>query len=167
MKKLMIVAATVLSGFIANASYLYWQVSPDAGSNWTSASVHYGTTAGTSQGTLDLYYDSTTTIGTSINATAAQGGAFASLAIDNASSMSYWVELVGSDPTSWSGSQYALTYSELTSGNFLVDSLNFAAQSEIAKMSAWTGGTQNAPEPTSGLLTLIGMALLGLRRKRA
>ena len=39
-----------------------------------------------------------------------------------------------------------------------------------ASANAWTGGifTPTAvPEPTSGLLLLIGAAMMGLRRKRA
>jgi len=32
---------------------------------------------------------------------------------------------------------------------------------------SWTGGPSNTPEPTSGLLLLIGMAGLALKRKRA
>ena len=39
-----------------------------------------------------------------------------------------------------------------------------------ASAKAWTGGTFTptaVPEPTSGLLLLIGAAMMGLRRKRA
>ena len=39
-----------------------------------------------------------------------------------------------------------------------------------ASANAWTGGTFTptaVPEPTSGVLLLIGAAMMGLRRKRA
>ena len=39
-----------------------------------------------------------------------------------------------------------------------------------ASAKAWTGGTFTptaVPEPTSGVLLLIGAAMMGLRRKRA
>lgn len=50
------------------------------------------------------------------------------------------------------------TYDQLTG---YIDS-----QVGIQTQLAWTGGAYAAPEPTSGLLTLIGLALLGLKRKK-
>lgn len=51
---------------------------------------------------------------------------------------------------------------------------NYIAASEFsagfADKNAWTGGKYTStavPEPTSGLLLLIGAAMMGLRRKRA
>lgn len=39
-------------------------------------------------------------------------------------------------------------------------------QLELPGDTPWTPGAFSAPEPTSGLLTLIGLALFGLRRKK-
>lgn len=61
--------------------------------------------------------------------------------------------------------------SEIANGSSLRD---FIAASEFsasfADKNAWTGGTFTptaVPEPTSGVLLLIGAAMMGLRRKRA
>ena len=61
--------------------------------------------------------------------------------------------------------------SEIANGSSLRD---FIAASEFSASfegkNAWTGGTFTptaVPEPTSGLLLLIGAAMMGLRRKRA
>lgn len=39
-------------------------------------------------------------------------------------------------------------------------------QLDLPDATRWTPGAFSAPEPTSGLLTLIGLALLGLKRKK-
>ena len=50
-------------------------------------------------------------------------------------------------------------------------SVVFNANSTMAVTATWNGGTQfgvfNVPEPTSGLMLLLGMAGLALRRRRA
>lgn len=50
----------------------------------------------------------------------------------------------------------------------LSSSIGISGKTEPGELTAWTGGSFKAvPEPTSGLMLLLGTALLALRRKRA
>lgn len=61
-------------------------------------------------------------------------------------------------------SKTPLTYSEAVTQGYVYR----GAELSVSSMQIWTGGTYTAaPEPTSGLLVLIGVGLLGLKRKRA
>lgn len=62
-----------------------------------------------------------------------------------------WLILAASD---------AATYNELYEAGFITATMDIQGSTE------WTGGTYSVPEPSSGLLILIGGALLALRRRR-
>ena len=81
---------------------------------------------------------------------------------------SYYIEIISKEP----GLPYEQvakstmkTYTELVTAN---PNVIYTSELDVPKLAAWTGGTYTAaPEPTSGLLVLIGVGLLGLKRKRA
>ena len=157
MKKLVLLFAVAASCIAANASYLYWQVDANdfISSGQTGTANLYAMTSGT--GTLIDSY--TGTFGMP-SVQVADLGSYTE-------GYSYYVELVSDSVvvSSSIGDISNNSYSALvTAGSIGTDSSWVAT---VAKQQAWKGGTQAVPEPTSGLLTLIGMALLGLRRKRA
>lgn len=160
MKKLVLLFAVAASCIAANASYLYWQVDANdfISSGQTGTANLYATLTSNGEGKylLDSY---TGTFGMPTVQVADLGS--------YTTGYSYFVELVNSSSQVVSTSVGDIannTYSSLLGTSIGTDSSWVAT---VAKQQAWKGGTQAVPEPTSGLLTLIGMALLGLRRKRA
>ncbi len=152
MKKILF-ALTVMGALVANADYLYWMVGSDATLDgkdmptWTSAAF-FADTISTALSTatyedLDLY-----------------GYAIASGADGFSTAASYYIELYNSQGTaigkSWfTGAQMA---QYITGSSSIIP----------PGTSVLTGTTfiSGAPEPTSGLLFLVGGMLLGLKRKR-
>lgn len=156
MKKVVLMIAFVLGGFMAaNASYLYWQVDASTHDNSPNVSTLYAYTGsqyyalGMSEG-LSGSFNTDTWTGDSITW--------------SSNDTKYFVELANYDTTTYTAtSNYGpLNYSDISATVQLT---------ELGKIAtAWGAAQYTAgavPEPTSGLLTLIGMALLGLRRKRA
>ncbi len=90
------------------------------------------------------------------------GGTFnvADGATGNAKTYSYYAVVVSSD-------QKNFMISSTTAGKVLEGSTNFSATFSMASLP-WqsVGGGGDVPEPTSGLLLLVGGALLALRRKQ-
>lgn len=76
-------------------------------------------------------------------------------AIETYSDSNFFVELYNADSD-------MVAYSNLYSASDLAD---FIAGSDSQHRYVWTP-TMNVPEPTSGVLCLLGAALLALRRKR-
>lgn len=176
MKKLILGVLITLSAVCANAAYLYWQVTEadvagssqevNAGRVWAvSSSASYdwaiANTGGDTGWTLCNLADDT-----SYQIFGYGGGtAVGSVIVENyyGSDYKYFVEI-----GHWAADTFTATkYAEVagTSAVVYTDALSGQAAAAAAALTAYT--YQTAPEPTSGLLTLVGMALLGLRRKRA
>ena len=157
MKKLVVFMVLAVASIAANADYLYWQApnSPmDGGIGafsyatlWASSDegLHY---EAIQQGGYTAYFDATTANDTDVgNAT------------------HFYIELVN-----YAGSTYSVvvrsdvaTYASLVSEGAIHSNL----ATDLSKMVAWVGSNYQAvPEPTSGLLVLMGFAMLGLKRKK-
>ncbi len=151
MKKILF-ALTVMGALVANADYLYWMVGSDATLDdktmptWTTASFFVDTSS-TALSTatyddLDLY-----------------GYAIASGAEEFSTAASYYIELYNGETAigkSWfSGAQMA---QYITGSGSIIP-----PGSHVLTGTAFISGV---PEPTSGLLFLVGGMLLGLKRKR-
>ena len=175
MKNFLIVGLVMLAATAAHASYLYWQVNA---SDLNDAIAEYNTK-----------YNPTTAL-TQENITGARlvqvvngveqmvdgvlAGDFGkmqdyALDVEGAGdNYSYYIEIISKEP----GLPYEQvakstmkTYTELVTAN---PNVIYTSELDVPKLAAWTGGTYTAaPEPTSGLLVLIGVGLLGLKRKRA
>ena len=189
MKKFIIGLAVAMAATLSQASYLYWQVSGNgtdsatfngntiSGYRVVALTDSYSTTPGVdySANVLTSYYANDAGTGyaeTSIaNPNIATGGnAYAYFDSATTSSCTFYVEVMGYNNTVVIGISEALSYSSnVTNGHVInastLDELSSMASS--AGVSAWTGGAYAAPEPTSGLLLLVGGALLALRRRRA
>lgn len=156
MKKLLTFVVLAVAGIAANAGYLYWQApttTPDGISSYNYATLWTSTDGSKytaiNDGGSTLYFDATTANDTDVgNATY------------------FYIELVNYDSVTFtsvgqSGKEHVITYGDL-SGAY-----HSALATDLTKMAAWVGSSYHAvPEPTSGLLMLMGFAMLGLKRKK-
>lgn len=170
MKKLMTFAVALCAAVVTNAASVVWQVSGStATENYQVFLV--GAVSDSWKSVADLASDAAAygTAGTS-GTIAKSGRVFAagpySASIDSISKTSadvYFVIVSGADATGYNYvkvdlSGYAYEGAESASGTYLTTA---------DTLLAGTSGTFGAvPEPTSGLLLLLGGAGLALRRKR-
>lgn len=186
MKKVLLFAFLAAAA-TSQAEYLYWQVSDTMIENNAylkehvnlsdgdtyKAIMHYGTVgedgSWSGDGVLRDARDSGTSrpeyglggdglIETSYQVNLGQ--------LDNASSYSYYIEIVKyatAGSTAWYGvaKSETMKYQDMVNANYIGD---IAAPSALVP---WTGGSFSAPEPSSAMLVLVGMALMALKRKRA
>ena len=148
----------VLAGMVAHADYLYWMVgnNPQSGTTITGDPTTFSWTE------AKLYADGSEVSGATLSSTAWNdyqdlgGYAYANVGDDYAGK-SFTIELFSGDQ--WLARSSAASGSSL--GQFITSgmSLNPAAV-------GWTPTSYAVPEPTSGLLFLVGGMLLGLKRRR-
>lgn len=190
MKKVLLFAFLAAAA-TSQAEYLYWQVSDTMIENdaylkehvnlsdgYTyKAIMHYGTVgedgSWSGDGVLRDARDSGTSrpeyglggdglIETSYQVNLGQ--------LDNASSYSYYIEIVKyatAGSTAWYGVAKSETksYAQLSAVENGVSFIGDIAAPSV--LVPWTGGAFAAPEPSSAMLVLVGMALVALKRKRA
>ncbi len=186
MKKIMFVLGAMIAAMSASAAYVDWQYSVSepktGGSDWSSGYTAYLVTSAN----WDTIKDNVTASGLSGAALDSSGFSLASSTKkDNiystgahqveASSGNYYVILATADGYSVAVNNASVTaYADASSGGTgLTPGVTIStptAGSGIA-FTAFGGGSPDpggdGPEPTSGLLLLVGAGILGLRRKRA
>ena len=185
MKKLIIAAAALAVGVVAQASTVAWglnNVVSVNGSALDSGSVYVFFVQGNSKADTSAWAD----ISDKAGLTAALAGAtydytVASGAAGNFSKSAMALSDVGVQPST-KYSVYAVildTIGVTDDSNFFVTaataaSTTFSDASALSKSyslsaaaSATASNWQSVPEPTSGLLMLLGLAGLALKRKRA
>lgn len=167
MKKLLVALFAVGLASFAQASYLYWQVNSDAATAYGANGVRvlYGETFDAAT-EVDIF----ATDGTKVNdmkvvdvTTAANPGYLVDIyGITNGA---FYIELVKYNTANgqWDAVGFSEGLAYANFGQYTAD-LNVVAPTLPA---AWTGGSYAAPEPTSGLLMLLGVAALGLKRRKA
>ena len=179
MKKLMVLAILACAAFTASAedSFLYWMVDVGSTENYkfNYATIKAANESGSTSGYLSLYgSDSAEPLGTKLYAanygvdkkydpgSTTGYGAFAGVGGYGMGSR-FLVELwtdgaTASDPANRVAFGW-LTYDAVKDSIFSAGNMSGA--------SAFTvGSTMLVPEPTGGLLTLLGLAVLALRRKQ-
>lgn len=149
MKKMMIVAAVAFSAVLANADYLYWQTNAaDANGGQYAALYENGSMV---QGWMDLQ----------------SADAVTTYTYDNASSgSSYYIEYANyNDGFNHTGASESQTYTQLAQNHAIIT----GTQLPTTMAQVWQGGSNYAaaPEPTSALLMLFGLAGLALKRRHA
>ena len=156
MKKILILAAVIVAGITANAASFKWSAGNIYASNGTDKYV----------GTVDLYaYLSTADASTAVKVstvTSSSAGAVAATTFDVASFTA--------------GNNYTFFFTVEDNGKVFTSTEKtvaaFDTQTQNITFGNMTSATQNAanwanvPEPTSGLLMLVGLAGLALRRRR-
>ena len=163
-KKIALGISVAFSSMLASADVLYWQVeSPDNGATFTAATLNVAESRN----------------GNSIHSWApvspldADGegrGTFTDLMQSDISTYAdpsyyFFVELANYTGESLNGGRaYTYSYNELVSAGYIASD-SFGVQRASANASAGNMGAAT-PEPTSGMLLLIGGSLLALRRRR-
>lgn len=171
MKKILVMAVAVVSAAVAQASYLYWQTGTDTSFNGHEIAGYQLAVTGGDSGTI--YLTPTYTDGTSVDHVAAGATVFggdSEYKIDvsaySGSQYAFYVELIGYDQAAYGTGTGVIGVSETQTYAQLMDkgSIVNAGLTKIPVM--WTGGSVAAPEPTSAMMILLGLAGLALKRKQ-
>ena len=157
-KSLVLSAAVALGGAaLAEDSYLYWLMGTgyDAWTDFSYVKVAMGSAPGASGTTYLTIGASTVTGGFSGDLTAGQ------YAGTNAepTGKKFWVELYNS-------SGNCITVSGMSDYSAILAAANIGPDVFSITGDGHNFGATFVPEPTSGLLTLLGFGLLAIRRKR-
>ena len=173
MKKLLLFALICAFAQMSNAAYLYWQVSAadiseaNAATSWLGLSVNaakiYSSSDAGATWTAKTIYLNEADVGT-VAPVPNQTMYTIDIGDNLGSGYSYYVELGNYSGSVWSiaakSASEQISYTE-SGDTHIVSSL-----SDITRVSPWHAGSYRAvPEPTSGLMLLLGAAVLGLRRK--
>lgn len=167
MKKLLFGLLIVGATFAAQAEFLYWQVTQetinsseylkttlDAGSTYFGQ-LRFGT--GADYGAYGVYDEAISMIpgdGVKVDLGVLKGDPTAN---------AYYIEILKSEDGDFKGvaKSEVWSYSELSTAGFINSALN------VPSLKAWTGGVgYTVPEPTSALMMLMGIAFLGLKRRK-
>lgn len=165
MKKLLVVLAAVAMAGLSQASELWWTINNptvdgETAGAWDTAKLYANTTDSNVRGTLidqisaeDLSF---------LGGTKTDLGGYASSAYSFYLEIFNGSQLVGASVVGQVASYDSLvTAGAIRSG----DIMGGGTASPYTGFSSFT--TNVVPEPTSGLMILLGLAALGLKRKRA
>lgn len=149
MKKLIVLAAIIVASVAANA----------ASFKWVAGNIYGSDTATKWSGTVSLFAEG---ISDAIQTVSASSGAinstFTTSAVTGGNSYNFYMVIEDGDKT-FTSSSVAVVAQATSTANILFGNMATATQNA----SNWAA----VPEPTSGLLLLLGMAGLALKRKRA
>ena len=159
-KKLVACSAVSAMALFASADVLYWQVeSPDADATFTAANLYVTGGGLSSPQQLASVAPFDDTPGTMTDLTQTDLGSYGT------SDYSFYVELANYTGASLTDNKaYTWSYNELVSAGYIATN-PFDSSAAASAASAGNLGSPT-PEPTSGMLLLIGGSLLALRRRR-
>jgi len=176
MNKLFVFFAIVISATVSHASYLYWAVGDDGkgGNDNLDKVVSYASTLGYTWDTARFYdvdasgkrsekpLDSMVNLDGDVGNPGIAGPATVNLGdLSEKTGYSYYIELVNAENGNALVGYTQGTYASIAS-QYLTDALPETLPAAVI----WHGGTYSAPEPTSAMLMLLGVAGLALRRKQ-
>ena len=157
MKKILSVIAVAVVSISAQASFLNWQVS-DSTDTYNGAQLY--AVVGTEK--------TSTSGGTVIDAVSGLPATKSTDITSYGANYTYYIELVNySNPSTGEYSNSHVMSSQTFTYSELSGAISTGALSVAGMTAVWTGAAVVAtPEPTSGLLLLMGFAMLGLKRKK-
>ena len=153
MKKIIAILAVGV-GLSLQADYLYWMVNTDSAEAYdpyTAVRLTDGVN------TIDEYEFASAD---ALKSYQSEPGGYFTAEGTFTESQSFFVELLNG--STWKAQSGAMTYATLLAQGSIFKSGTIAP----ATANAASFGSYNVPEPTSGLLFVIGGMLLGLKRKR-
>ena len=171
MKKVFLAVACVLVGWAVHADAMYWQLAGQnitgvADNQWTMAQIEVYRD-GVATGTYLHYLDDASV---DLMDKSVSGAWFDVTGYGTATpEYSFVLELVN-DALEVQGATTPVTYAALDgAGKIVKDYSTFNSLTPInySTYNAGAGTTADLPEPTSGLLMLLGASLLALRRRQA
>lgn len=145
----------------ASASALYWQVKPETGVEFQYARLMVTGGDLASPAYLDMVEAQGTAPNNYVPLTSTDLGAY------GADAYSFFVEMVtySGDTETIAKTSETASYTQLVSSGYVASGLIDSTTAQ-AKAAAANFGTNPVPEPSSGLLLLMGGAMLALRRRR-
>jgi len=158
MKKLIVFAAILVSAVTSQAAYLWWQIDNPQGTTeqWATAKLYQRNIDGTGEmqelGDLDLIEEGKSALDWS--------------EVSQNDTYAYYIELLSSDGNlvGYTKDWQSMTYAKLVGDGAITETLDVPPAAGKA-FGAAPGG-YNAPEPTSAMLMLLGVAGLALKRKQ-
>jgi len=166
MKKLMIAAVAVAMAAVAQAAAVTWN-SGTASAGFTDPDGNKITTVMGYTLTVSFFSDSAGTIKVTEGSTSTANGMTGAMTATTAdlfsASTTYYAQAVITDG-SYENKTDVLAFTTPGTGNA---NINFANGNGFATSGMKWNGWTAVPEPTSGLLMLLGVAGLALRRRRA
>lgn len=151
-QKLVVLAAVLAMAGLAKADALYWQVDTGAADASYAGEYSYAALYASDGSLLDGYYEA---VGGKVAPTLSDLGAYGS------TGHSFYVELYNASLDSvYKGS--AVSYDQLVASGYI--STTGVAMPNYTATTGFNGAS--VPEPTGGMLLLVGGALLALRRRR-
>jgi len=175
MKKLMFMLAAVAMAAAANAAFVDWQFGKDTSLNGWTVYAFDAANQATVLGALAAYDASaqSTIDGLVLSSAEVKKGVAKGAGTDVGSATSLLLLAVNgalADGVAYKYDTYDISSSTYTPPDPTPGSVGPTALSQsgtIAAAGGGGGGGGGTPEPTSGLLLLVGAGILGLRRKRA
>lgn len=163
----MTVLALVAGSGVAEDSYLYWMVQDAAYPNGQSVRFDYATVSIDGGSSYLSMYDGTDNLGPYVGSYA--GGSEGGDVTD--STWAYYAKIPGGETYEsflielWTGDSPESTNTKVASASFPRSDVARYVTGALGQVSLPFMVTTVTPEPTSGLMLLLGLAALGLRRK--
>ena len=173
MKKLMIMLCAAAVGFCAQAATVSWQTGDITGTNGVLADDNNFDDGWTYAAIFQVFADNGGTMGDQIGSDIVgtyDYGSFTGSTTGLATGTDYWIKTIITEDTGTKTTDMVVGPAKFTTGA----SESFATALDFTTGAGFAGGVSpmgsatwgGVPEPTSGILMLVGIGALALRRRK-